>query len=159
MNTENSNALLSWELPDSLWEILEPLIPQRKSHLGRPRNVNFKKILAGIFYVLRTGIQWQALPRENFGPPSTVYHYFKTWADCGIFEKMWAAANETYDELSQLDWQWQSVDGAMTKAPLGGEATLKSHRPRQEWHETVFANFRQWNSHCYCFSGSQWGRF
>ncbi len=43
---------------------------------------------------------------------------------------MWAAALETYDELSQLDWQWQSVDGAMTKAPLGGEATGKNPTDR-----------------------------
>ena len=92
MKSHTTEELRSWELPDSLWQTLEPMIPERKSHLGRPRSVNFKQILAGIFYVLPTGIQWQALPREPFGPPSTVYHYFKTWADAGIFSKMWATA-------------------------------------------------------------------
>ena len=130
MKSPPTEELRSWQLPDSLWQTLEPMIPERKSHLGRPTSVNFKQILAGIFYVLRTGIQWQALPREQFGPPSTVYHYFKTWADAGIFSKMWAAALCTYDEICQLDWQWQSVDGAMTKAPLGGEATGKNPTDR-----------------------------
>jgi len=62
----------SWELPDAVWAAMAPLIPPRKSKEGRPRTVNLRRVTAGIFYVLRTGIQWQALPREQFGPPSTV---------------------------------------------------------------------------------------
>ncbi len=115
--------LASWELPEKLFEALEPLIPPKTSPIGRPREVDFRQILAGIFYVLRTGIQWQACPREKFGPPSTVYYYFSLWCQAGVFEKMWAVALETYDELKGIDWTWQSVDGAMTKAPLGGEDT------------------------------------
>jgi len=46
------------------------------------------RITAGIFYVLRTGIQWQAVPRERFGPPSTVYHYFSKWVRAGVFERL-----------------------------------------------------------------------
>ena len=95
-NTNDSHR--SWELPESLWQILEPMIPPKKSHLGRPRSVDFKAILAGIFYVLRTGRKWQALPKAQFAPPSTVYHYFKTWADDGIFSQMWAAALEIYKD-------------------------------------------------------------
>ena len=83
-----NEKLASWQLPESLLEALQQLIPEKKSRLGRPRSVNFGTILAGIFYVLRTGIQWQALPREKFGAPSTVYDYFARWADEGIFEKM-----------------------------------------------------------------------
>ena len=112
------------------WEALQQLIPKKKSRLGRPRSVDFRTILAGIFYVLRTGIHWQALPRERFGPPSTVYYYFALWADSGIFEKMWSIALETYDQLKGLDWEWQSIDAAMTKAPLGGEATGKNPTDR-----------------------------
>ena len=127
-----NEKLASWQLPESLLEALQQLIPEKKSRLGRPRSVNFRTILAGIFYVLRTGIQWQALPREKFGAPSTVYYYFARWADEGIFEKMWAIALETYDKLKGLDWEWQSIDGAMTKAPLGGEATGKNPTDRGE---------------------------
>ena len=119
----NKKKLLSWELPEPLWKALEVLIPSKESKMGRPIEVDYRKILAGIFYVLRTGIQWQACPREKFGPPSTVYHYFRLWCKLGIFEQIWAEALKVYDDLKGLEWQWQSVDGAMTKAPLGGEAT------------------------------------
>lgn len=129
---DKNEKLASWQLPQPLWEALQQLIPEKKSHLGRPRSVNFRTILAGIFYVLRTGIQWQALSREQFGPPSTVYYYFALWADSGIFEKMWGIALETYDQLKGLDWEWQSIDGAMTKAPLGGEATGKNPTDRSK---------------------------
>jgi putative transposase len=123
MNTENHKSLHSWELPDPLYKALEKLIPEKKTNMGRPIAVDFRVILAGIFYVLRTGIQWQACPRELFGPPSTVYYYFSKWCKEGIFEQMLALALEAYDELKEIDWEWQSGDGAMTKAPLGGEAT------------------------------------
>lgn len=120
----------SWELPDVVWQRMEPLIPPRKSRLGRPRRVNLRRITAGIFYVLRTGIQWQAVPRERFGPPSTVYYYFSQWVRAGVFERLWAEALAAYDDLRGLEWTWQSIDGAMNKAPLG-------ERPRAPIPRTV----------------------
>ncbi len=68
MNQEEETAPRSWELPDAMWQRVETLIPPRKSRLGRPRSVDFRRISEGIFYVLRTGIQWRAVPRERFGP-------------------------------------------------------------------------------------------
>ena len=115
-----ASKLGSWELTDGLWSAMEPLIPPRKSRVGHPRTVDVRRIAEGIFYVLRTGIRWQACPRERFGPPSTVYYYFSQWAKAGVFEKVWAAALDTYDDLKGLEWQWQSIDGTMTKCPLAG---------------------------------------
>ena len=63
----------SWELPEEVWEILEPLLPVRNATRGRPRIVDLRRVAAGVFFVLRTGIPWQALPREPYGPSSTVY--------------------------------------------------------------------------------------
>jgi len=125
---KTSSSYLAWDLPDELWALMEPLIPPKTSHLGRPRTVDLRKITAGIFYVLRTGTQWQAAPRERFGPPSTVYAYFAAWVEANVFEKLWAKALEFYDGLHGLEWEWQSIDGAMTKAPLGG-APLDPIRP------------------------------
>jgi transposase len=110
----------SWVLPDEVWQAMEPLIPPRKSKEGRPRTVNLQRVTEGIFYVLRTGIQWQALPREAFGPPSTVYYYFRQWVAAGVFKELWAHALRVYDDLHGLEWTWQSIDGAMTKAPVAG---------------------------------------
>lgn len=113
----------SWELPSALWESCQTLIPIKMSRRGRPQTANLRLILAGIFYVLRTGCQWQACPRERFGPPSTVYHYFRQWAQMGLFEQLWQKALHDYDGLQGIEWIWQALDGAMTKAPLGGELT------------------------------------
>ena len=120
----------SWDLPDALWHHMERVIPPRRPGPGRPRTADLRQITAGIFYVLRTGIQWQAVPRERFGPPSTVYYYFSRWVREGVFHDLWAAALTTYDDPHGLEWTWQSVDGAMTKAPLGG-------RPRAPIPRTV----------------------
>ena len=110
----------SWELPDVLWQAIEPELPVLNAHRGRPTTVDLRRIAAGIYFVLRTGIQWQAIPREQFGPASTVYYYFRQWEHAGVFEGAWATALAAYDEHVGLDWEWQSIDGCMTKAPLGG---------------------------------------
>lgn len=130
MSTDNHTTLASWELPEAVWQRMESLIPPRKSKEGHPRTVNLRRITEGIFYVLRTGIQWQALPRERFGPPSTVYYYFSQWVKAGVFEQLWAETLTVYDELKGLEWTWQSLDGAMTKAPL-------EERPRAPIPRTV----------------------
>jgi putative transposase len=119
-NIQKRNA--SWELPDTVWHRMEQLIPGRKSHMGRPRSVDLKRITEGIFYVLRTGVHWQAVPRERFGPPSTVYYYFSRWVRDGVFEKLWMEALAVYDDLKGLEWTWQGIDGAMTRA-YSGEGT------------------------------------
>src|SRR5512135_2412975 len=73
-------------------------------------------------YVLRTGIQWNAFPKEA-GASSTVHDRFQEWERAGFFKALWQAGLSQYDELAGIQWEWQSVDGAMTKAPFGGAAT------------------------------------
>lgn len=65
------------DLTDSEWTILGPLLPPARPG-GRPRTVNLRRILNGIFYLLRSGCAWRYLPRE-YGPWSTVFHYFRCW--------------------------------------------------------------------------------
>jgi putative transposase len=76
----------------------------------------------GIYFVLRTGCQWKALPR-CYGASSTVYDRFREWERAGVFVALWKQGLMAYDHTKGLDWRWQSVDGCMTKAPLGGECT------------------------------------
>jgi hypothetical protein len=62
---------------------------------------------------------------------------FQKWVKAGVFLKFWQAGLGEYDELRGIDWKWQSMDGAMTKAPLGGEKNrAKPHRPGQERRQT-----------------------
>jgi putative transposase len=78
---------------------------------------------------MRTGCQWKAIP-PSLAPGSTAHQYFQQWAETGVFEALWQLALDEYDELVGLDWTWQCVDGAMTKAPLGGESTGKNPTDR-----------------------------
>ena len=126
----------SWRVSDALWERTEPLIPKypKGKQGGRPR-ADARRLLDGILYVLRTGCQWKEAPR-GFGAPSTLHKYFQEWTRKGVFFRLWKEALREYDELEGIDWGWQSLDGAMTKAPLGGEKNRpKSDGPRQVRHQ------------------------
>jgi putative transposase len=108
-------------MSDVFWRVIEPLLPKykRSPYGGRPR-VDRRKVIDGIFYVLRTGVQWKALPPQ-FGSGSTVHRYFQEWTQLGVFGKAWRAMLKRYDRQRKIGWNWQSVDGSMTKSPLGGE--------------------------------------
>jgi putative transposase len=86
-------------------------------------------MLGAILYVLRTGIQWNALPRA-LGASTTVYDRFRLWEADGLFQRMWAAGLQAFDELVGIDWEWQSLDGVLTKAPFGGAATGRNPTDR-----------------------------
>jgi len=91
-----------------------------------------------IFYVLRTGCQWAALAQTELCPKSTAHDRFQEWVEAGVFLKLWKQGVKQFDELKGLDWEWLSMDGAMTKAPLGGGGNRsQSNRPRQEWGEAL----------------------
>ncbi|AKB33379.1 Mobile element protein [Methanosarcina siciliae HI350] len=112
-----------YEISDELWTIITALLPlpKPKKKAGRPREDD-RKIMNGIFYLLRTGCQWKALPR-CYGAPSTVHDRFQEWQRSGLFDKMWQSGLMDYDKEEGLEWEWQAIDGAMTKAPLGGAGT------------------------------------
>ena len=112
-----------WEVSDELWEQICPLIPAAPSHAkgGRPR-MQDRQAFEAIVYVLRTGIQWNALPRD-LGASSTVHDRFQEWERAGFFKALWQAGLQEYDEIQGIEWEWQAVDGAMTKAPFGKAAT------------------------------------
>jgi putative transposase len=112
-----------FRLPDALWVRIEPLLPSHplRPSGGRPRRPD-RPIAEAILFVLLTGIPWRALPR-CYGAATTAHDRFQEWAHAGVFEELWRHALLEYDETVGLRWTWQSMDGAMTKAPLGGEAT------------------------------------
>ena len=135
------------QISDALWERIEPLLPnyKRSCNGGRPR-LPRRDVVTGIFYVLRTGCQWKAMPSQ-FGSGSTIHAYFQEWVQAGIFEKLWREALAEYDCLQGIEWQWQSLDGAMTKAPLGGEKNReKPDRSRQTRSQAFGAHRRGWRA-------------
>jgi putative transposase len=112
-----------FRLPDVLWDRIETIlpVPPRRSFGGRPRRPD-RPIMEAILFVLLTGIPWRALPR-CYGAATTAHDRFQEWTQAGVFEDLWHRALLEYDETVGLRWTWQAMDGAMTKAPLGGEAT------------------------------------
>ncbi len=74
------------DMTDAEWALIAPLIPPEKRH-GRHREVNVRDVVNGIFYLLSTGCQWRALPKD-FPPRSTVHEYFKLWDWDGTLERI-----------------------------------------------------------------------
>lgn len=110
-----------WEVPDALWERIEPILedywPTRRT--GR-KHAKWRRCLNGIIFRMRTGCQWNQLPKE-FGDDSTVHRWFQRWNKDGVMERIWAELASECDDLGGIRWEWQSADGAMAKARFGGK--------------------------------------
>ena len=77
MRNERKGLRYPSDLTDAEWALVAPLIPRAKRG-GRPRYVDMREVLNTVFYVLSTGCQWNALPKD-LPPKSTVYDYFSLW--------------------------------------------------------------------------------
>jgi putative transposase len=134
-----------WRLPDALWAEMEPLLPPRPKHpLGchNPR-VPDRAAMDAIFFVLRTGCQWNALNQTTLCTSSSAHRRFQEWTAAGVFEAFWCAGLLVYDELTGIDWSWLALDGAMGKAPLGGEKNRSQpDRSRQARGQALTAGGR-----------------
>ncbi len=105
-------------LPEEMWAEIEPMPaelcpPKPKKKLGRPRMSDHQAMNA-IYYLLRTGCQWRALPR-SLGAHSTVHDRFQEWREGGVFEALWREGLLQYNEHKGIEWdsgEWQSMDGA-----------------------------------------------
>lgn len=122
-----------WRLPDEMWAQMEPLLPPGKPHpLGchNPR-VPDRAAMNAIFFVLRTGIC----------SSTSAYRRFREWLDAGVFEEFWRLGLLAADALEEIDWSWLSLDGAITKAPLGGEKNRpQSYGSRQRRGQAQLAH-------------------
>lgn len=72
------------DMSDAEWAVIAPYLPEAKG-FGHPREVDLREILNAIFYVQRSGCQWEMLPHD-FPPHNTVYKYFRKWQRKGIWE-------------------------------------------------------------------------
>jgi len=83
------------DLTDEQWAIVGPMIPSAKQRKrgGRPRKVDMREVLNTLFYLNRSGCQWDMLPHDLLSK-STVYDYFAQWRDDGTWEKLVKALRE-----------------------------------------------------------------
>ena len=75
-----------------------------------------RRIFSAMVYVLRTGGQGKALPKE-FGGASAIHKHFQHWHRAGFFLALWRSRLPEYDDVEGIAWDWQSIDGALVIAP------------------------------------------
>jgi transposase len=128
-----TKRLATWQITDEFWSRVEPLIPsslrttdreyRRKPGGGIKAHYSNRLYFEAIVFVLRTGIIWNALPKNEFQGISSksVHKKFLQWSNAGFFKKLWKAGLAEYDELEGIAWEWQAADGTMQKAPMAQE--------------------------------------
>ena len=101
-NYDRSGLRYPSDVTDAEWSLIEPLIPPAKRGGGK-RTVDLREVMNGLMYVLSTGCQWRAIPKD-LPPRSTVYDYFDLWSWMGrwkrsIMRSMLSAASRQNDHL------------------------------------------------------------
>src|SRR5260370_11665292 len=112
---------------DALWERLQPLLPpppRRRFRFPGRKPLNYRNILTGILFVLKTGIAWDDLPAElGCGCGKTCRHYLQLWHQAGVWLKLHAVLLAELNAADQIDWSRAIIDASFAKAPEGGEDT------------------------------------
>jgi len=120
------------DLTDDEWGLVEPLIPPGKTGGGK-RRVNMREVVNGLMYILSTGCQWRAIPKD-LPPKSSVYDYFDLWTYDGTLERIHHALYQQCRERAQREASptaaiidSQSVKSAEKDAMgASGETAVKS---------------------------------
>jgi transposase len=155
MEETERQRLYLWKISDGFWAKAEPLVPRKKRERSRiymrdpgggRKPIPPRVVLAGIVFALRTGIQWKALPKKEFGSPSAIHRYFLEWQKAGFFEKLWKAGLAEYEEMEGIIWQWQSINGGMNKAPLTLEDVGRNSKdPEKKKLHPKHSHRRSWS--------------
>jgi transposase len=114
------------DLTDDEWQLVEPLIPPGK-HGGDKRTVVMREVVNGLMYVLSTGCQWRAIPKD-LPPKSTVYDYFDLWTSDGTLNRIHHTLYEQCREQEQRDASPTAaiIDSQSVKsAEKGGPASIR----------------------------------
>src|SRR5947209_15590065 len=117
---------------EELWEIVEPLLPPEPSKPkgGRPR-VDDRAALAGIIFVLKSGIPWEMLPREmGCGSAVTCWRRLQEWQEAGVWAHLHRALLDRLGEADRIDWSRVSLDSASTPAKRGAQKPARIRRIR-----------------------------
>jgi transposase len=112
------------------WKEIRKVIPQKIS-IRRPRKSS-KKIMRALFFILRTGIPWKALPLKFHVSPSTVHRRFQEWVEDQVFFNFWKKILEKYQKTNHEMMKWIAIDGSVAKSPLGGECVGPSPVDRRK---------------------------
>jgi transposase len=109
-------------VPDALWNLIEPLlpIPSSKPQGGRPRLAD-RACLAGVIFVLRSGIPWRMLPKAlGCGSGMTCWRRVRDWQQHGIWDLIHFALLDYLSRDGQIDWSRAVIDSCSVRAVFGG---------------------------------------
>ena len=115
---------------DELWEVIVPLLPAepRRPKGGRPR-LNNRAVLAGILFVLKTGIPWEMLPQElGCGSGMTCWRRLRDWQDAGVWEQLHRVLLERLSTGEQIDWSRACIDSGSVPAPGGAKKPARTQQ-------------------------------
>ena len=114
-------------ITDALWERLLSLIPappKRRFRFPGRKPLDYRRILTGILFVLKTGIAWDDLPSElGCGCGKTCRHYLQLWHQAGVWLNLHAVLLAELNGADKIDWHRALIDASFAKAPEGGEDT------------------------------------
>jgi transposase len=89
---------MRYDLTDFEWSVIQPLLPNKSRGVER---VDDRRVLNGIFWVLRSGAPWRDLP-ERYGPYPTCYNRFNRWRKAGVWDRLMDAITAAYDGNIQM---------------------------------------------------------
>src|SRR5687767_4373520 len=115
---------------DELWAVVAPLMPapRPKKKAGRPR-VPDRACLTGIVFVLKTGIQWEYLPREmGCGSGMTCWRRLRDWQEAGVWRALHRELLDRLGEADRIDWSRASLDSASIPAKRGANWSVPTRR-------------------------------
>jgi transposase len=133
MNSETEGATLMKTLvTDTLWEHLQPLLPplpRRRFRFPGRKPLDYRKVLTGILFVLKTGIAWDHLPAElGCGCGKTCRHYLRQWSQAGVWQQLHAVLLAELNEADPIDWQRTLIDASFVKAPVAAKTPAQTPR-------------------------------
>jgi transposase len=134
------------DLTNEEWELVEPLIPPAKSGGGK-RTVIMREVVNGLMYILSTGCQWRAVPKD-LPPKSTIYEYFDLWTYDGTLKRIHHALYERCREQAQREASPSAaiIDSQSVKsAEKGGPASIRTATMRARRSRARSGTF--WSTH------------
>ena len=121
------------DLTDDEWKLVEPLIPAGKPGGGK-RTVMMHEVVNGLMYILSTGCQWRAIPKD-LPPRSTIYDYFDLWTYDGTLDRIHHSLYEQCREQAQREASPTAaiIDSQSVKsAEKGGPASIRMVTMREK---------------------------